>query len=71
MSLVFLGLNNWAYGMATFRNGNNHEKNIFVWGKVRDGKDQKSSLAQIEFEMLVRHMSGKVTKVCSAEESLR
>lgn len=60
MNLVFLDLNNWVYGRAAFRNGNNHKKNIFVCGWIRDGKDQKSSLAQIEFEMLVRHPSGKV-----------
>lgn len=60
MSLVFLGLNNWVYGMATFRNRNNHKKNIFACGWVRDVKDQKSGLAQIEFEMLVRHPSRKV-----------
>lgn len=60
MSLVFLGLNNWVSGRVTFRNGNNHKKNIFVCGWVRDGKDQTSSLAQMEFEMLVTHPSGKV-----------
>lgn len=60
MSLAFLGLNNWVSGRATFRNGNNHKKNIFVRRWVRGIKDQKFSSTQIEFEMLVTHPSGKV-----------
>lgn len=30
MSLKFLGLNSWAFGSASFGNGNNNKRNMFV-----------------------------------------
>jgi hypothetical protein len=53
MSLLFLGMDSWASGSAGFGKGNNHKiKCICAYG---GGKDQKFSLAEIEFEMLRRH----------------
>lgn len=56
MSPMFLGLNYWASGRTTFKNGNNYKRQISVCRWVRGGKDQKFILAQIEWEIFVRHL---------------